>query len=200
MKYIITERQYKVLTEETHVLLEATAQQNIEKVKTEFVRRLDKYVNQYRPALKQASKVVDVFGLVNQGKEYVLNQIVNEYPNIISGKGGDKFAYNVWTYIVGILNSELQKIGWAKKQAIKALAGNKNEFIEKSKRADTEKLYDFLSGVLDIGYIAGSELLDDKKIGDKSVDYSKQYMDWISNNWKKMENSVTNTIANNLYK
>ena len=200
MKYIITERQYKVLTEETHVLLEATAQQNIEKVKTEFVRRLDKYVNEYRPALKQASKVVDVFGLVNQGKEYVLNQIVNEYPNIISGKGGDKFAYNVWTYIVGILNSELQKMGWVKKQAIKTLAGNKNEFIEKSKRADTEGLYDFLSGVLDIGYIAGSELLDDKKISDKSVDYSKQYMDWISNNWKKMENSVTNTIANNLYK
>ena len=130
----------------------------------------------------------------------MLNQIVNEYPNIISGKGGDKFAYNVWTYIVGILNNELQKMGWVKKQAIKTLAGNKNEFIEKSKRADTEGLYDFLSGVLDIGYIAGSELLDDKKIGDKSTDYSKQYMDWISNNWKKMENSVTDTIANNLYK
>jgi hypothetical protein len=183
------------------ILNESAEQQNINKVKAEFSRRFDKYVTQYTPQLKQSSKVIDVFPIVAQVKSYVLNRIAQEYPNMISGKGGDKFAYGAWTYASGLLNSEIDKIGWVKKQAIKTLAGNKDKFMQSSKIAanDTDSLYDFISGVLDIGYIAGSELIDDMKLADNSTSYSQQYMDWISKNWRKMETSVINSIANKLY-
>jgi hypothetical protein len=183
------------------ILNESAEQQNINKVKAEFSRRFDKFVAQYTPQLKQTSKVIDVFPIVAQVKIYVLNRIAQEYPNMISGKGGDKFAYGAWVYASGLLNSEIDKIGWVKKQAIKALAGNKDKFMQNSKIVanNTDNLYDFISSVLDIGYIAGSELIDNMKLADNSASYSQQYMNWISKNWGKMETSVINSIANKLY-
>jgi hypothetical protein len=183
------------------ILNESAEQQNINKIKTEFSRRFDKYVTKYTPQLKQASKVIDVFPIVAQIKIHVLNRITQEYPNIVSGKGGDKFAYSVWVYTSDLLNSEIDKIGWVKKQAIKTLAGNRAKFIQNSKIVanNSDQLYDFISGVLDIGYIAGSEFVDNMKISDNSVSYSSQYMDWISKNWRKMESGVINSIANKLF-
>ena len=182
------------------ILNESAEQQNINKIKSEFSRRFDRYVAQYTPQLKQASKVINVFPIVNQIKIHVLNRITQEYTNIISGKGGDKFGYNIWGYLSGLLNTEIDKIGWVKKQTIKTIAGNKDKFIQNSKNIDDEGLYEFISNVLDIGYIAGNELVDDNpKLVSNSVNYSAQYMVWISNNWRKMEDSVVNSIANKLY-
>jgi hypothetical protein len=183
------------------ILNESAEQQNINKIKVEFSRRFDKYVVEYTPQLKQASKVIDVFPIVAQIKIHVLNRITQEYPNIVSGRGGDKFAYSVWVYTSSLLNSEIDKMGWIKKQAIKALAGNKDKFMQNSKIVanNSDQLYDFISGVLDIGYIAGSEFVDNMKMSDNSTTYSQQYMDWMSKNWRKMESGVINSIANKLF-
>jgi hypothetical protein len=181
------------------ILNESAEQQNINKVKTEFSRRFDKYVAQYTPQLKQASKVIDVFPIANQVKIHVLNKIVDEYPNIVSGKGGDKFAYSVWLYLSGLLNAEIQKLGLVKKLAIKTVVGDRNKFIENSKKVDDDQMYQFISDILDIGYIAGAELLSNETIGYNAATYSQQYTRWISKNWGKMESSVVNLIANKLY-
>ena len=181
------------------ILNESAEQQNINKVKIEFSRRFDKYVNQYSSRLKQASKVIDVFPIANQVKSHVLNKIVDEYPNIVSGKGGDKFAYSVWLYLSGLLNAEILKLGMVKKLAIKAVVGDRNKFIENSKKVDDDEMYQFISDILDIGYIAGAELLSNETIGYNAATYSQQYTRWVSKNWGKMEDSVVNAIANKLY-
>jgi hypothetical protein len=182
------------------ILNESAEQQNIiNKIKVEFSRRFDRYVTQYTPQLKQASKVIDVFPIVAQIKIHVLNRITQEYPNIISGKGGDKFGYNVWGYLSGLLNTEIDKIGWVKKQTIKTIAGNKDKFIQNSKNVDDDGLYEFISNVLDIGYIARDELLSNETIGYNAATYSAQYMTWISNNWRKMESGILNIIVNKIY-
>jgi hypothetical protein len=60
-------------------------------------------------------------------------------------------------------------------------------------------MYQFISDILDIGYIAGAELLSNETIGYNAATYSQQYTRWISKNWGKMESSVVNLIANKLY-
>jgi hypothetical protein len=181
------------------ILNESAEQQNINKIKAEFSRRFDRYVTQYTPQLKQASKVINVFPIVAQIKIHVLNRITQEYTNIISGKGGDKFGYNIWGYLSDLLNTEIDKIGWVKKQTIKTIAGNKDKFIQNSKNVDDDGLYEFISNVLDIGYIAGNELLSNETIGYNAATYSAQYMTWISNNWRKMESGILNIIVNKIY-
>jgi hypothetical protein len=97
------------------ILNESAEQQNIiNKIKVEFSRRFDRYVAQYTPQLKQASKVIDVFPIVAQIKIHVLNRITQEYPNIISGKGGDKFGYNVKTSENGNLGGRICTVAVAK--------------------------------------------------------------------------------------
>jgi hypothetical protein len=77
--------------------------------------------------------------------------------------------------------------------------GNKDKFIQNSKNVDNEGLYEFISNVLDIGYIAGNELLSNETIGYNATTYSAQYMTWINNNWRKMESGILNIIVNKIY-
>jgi hypothetical protein len=180
MKIVITESQFnRIIKEET-----SYADVRIERCKSEFLERFNRFMDSYSDKMSQANKFYNTKKIVDNIKNFVLSKIPQYAWSGYSG--GNKWAKELVDFIYKTLNNELQNITWFQKQSIKLLVGNKDNFIEKA--SDFEYYRDIIDF---IDYVCSDIASSD--------DFKRTFMDWCSNNLHNILNTVAKTTANKIY-
>jgi hypothetical protein len=152
----------------------------------------------YKKFLDQSKKVIDPYKIIDKFKDYLISKIPDILPQLKTGKGGTKFAYDCFIFIKNLVQEEIKNMGIIKRNAIKLLAGNKESLKKEMNEKDVSDYVSLFSNLIDFSFMIG--WMDEmKKYEDNLLMWGKENYDWVSKNQKTIKNDIINTIVNNLY-
>ena len=94
-------------------------------LKKEIEKNFVKLKQEYKEYLDKSKKVIDPYKIIDKFKDYLISRIPDIMPQLKTGKGGAKFAYDCYVYIKNLVQEEIKNIGVIKRNAIKLMAGGK---------------------------------------------------------------------------
>jgi hypothetical protein len=180
MKIVITESQFNCIINEEM----SSTDVRIERCKSEFLERFDRFMNSYSNKMSQVNKFYNTKKIIDNIKNFVLSKIPQYAWSGYSS--GNKWAKELVDFIYKTLINELQNITWFQKKSIKLLVGNKDNFIEEASNFEYYRdILDFIDNVC--SHIASND------------DFQRTFTDWWSNNLHNILNAVAKSTANKIY-
>jgi hypothetical protein len=137
--------------------------------------------------------------MINDFRNYLVSKIPVIIEKSKTGKGGEQFAYECYTKLMELVQTQINDISGFKKFTIKKLAPNKQEFLSNSKNVDLTPFFETFTNIVDFPFLIG--WMDKYKNSEgKMLDYSNQISNWVNKNRQTIANSVINKVSNFLYK
>lgn len=196
MEIILTESQYKkILSENTN-----SDNKIINELKKSINDDINKFITGNKAYLDKSSKIIQPIQIINEFKNFLISQTPFVLQGIKTGKGGDVFAETAYKKLYSIVQSNLNNVGWAKKQLVKTMAPNKDKLLNQMKRTDVDKYFWAFKGLIDLAFNIGwmDEL---KPYVDNSnlFKWSDGATDWVDNRQKIIKDNFINLIVNSIY-
>ena len=196
MKLIITESQYKkILSEDIN-----SDNKVINALKEEINRGIDKFVSKNKTSLDKSSKILDTNSIINQFKNYLISQTT---PSLLQqmkmGKGGDVFAETAYKGLYSIIQSNLNNIGWPKRQLIKGFSPGKDDLLNQMKVKNIDEYFETFKQLLDLSFKIGT-MDEGQPYFDNLEKWSRQLYNWVDSRRKSIKENFINLIINSIYK
>ena len=186
------------LQEQIHRIHEMMGVNPTMQLKKEIEENFYEVKQDYKKFLDQSKKVIDPYKIIDKFKDYLISKIPDILPQLKTGKGGTKFAYDCFIFIKNLVQEEIKNMGIIKRNAIKLLAGNKESLKKEMNEKDVSDYVSLFSNLIDFSFMIG--WMDEmKKYEDNLLMWGKENYDWVSKNQKTIKNDIINTIVNNLY-
>ena len=197
MEIIITEGQYK------KILSENTSSDNkvINQIKKSINDDINRFVADNKVNLDKSSKILQPNEIINEFKNFLISQAPFALQGIKTGKGGDAFAETAYKKLYSIMQSNLNDIGWAKKQLIKTMAPNKDTLLKQMKRKDVSKYFMTFKGLIDFAFEIG--WMDEVKPyfdNNNLFKWSDGTTEWVDKRQEIIKDNFINLIVNTIYK
>ena len=197
MNIIITERQHK------KILSENTSSDNkvINQIKKSINDDINRFVADNKVNLDKSSKILQPNEIINEFKNFLISQAPFALQGIKTGKGGDAFAETAYKKLYSIMQSNLNDIGWAKKQLIKTMAPNKDTLLKQMKRKDVSKYFMAFKGLIDFAFEIG--WMDEVKPyfdNNNLFKWSDGTTEWVDKRQEIIKDNFINLIVNTIYK
>lgn len=146
----------------------------------------------------KSSKFLNVTQIINQFKNFLLSQVPALLPQMKAGKGGDVFAESAYKALYSIIQSNLNDVGWAKKQLAKTILPNKDNLLIQMKEQDTGNYFYVFKQILDLGFGVGW-MDETQQYEDNFLKWSKDLQDWVDKRQKVIKYNFINLIVNSIY-
>jgi hypothetical protein len=167
-------------------------------LKNQIEKDFVKIKQDYKKFLDQSKKVIDPYKIIDKSKDYLISRIPDILPQLKSGKGGAKFAYDCFIFVKNLVQEEIKNMGIIKRNAVKLLAGNKESLKKEMNEKDISDYVSLFISLIDFSFAIG--WMDEmEKYEDNLLMWEKENYDWVSKNQKTIKNDIINTIVNNLY-
>jgi hypothetical protein len=168
-------------------------------LKQEITKKCETIKKDIPPA---ANKIIDADNVIDQFKKFLLDKIESTIEKSKTGNGGEQFAYECYIKLMQLIDQEIANVNWVGKNLVKAMAPNKNEFIENSKDVNNyEKYFNFFERLVDFPFLIGwmDQFQKNPKIEENMSKYSKQITDWVNKNKKNIVTDITNKLIKFIY-
>ena len=109
-------------------------------LKNQIEKDFVKIKQDYKKFLDQSKKVIDPYKIIDKSKDYLISRIPDILPQLKSGKGGAKFAYDCFIFVKNLVQEEIKNMGIIKRNAVKLLAGNKESLKKEMNEKDMRYL------------------------------------------------------------
>ncbi len=194
-KIIITESQYLRLLSENANL----DNKLINNMKKATNKHIDDFVAKNKVILQKSSNILDTNSIISQFKNYLIGQIPSLLQQMKTGKGGDVFATNAYKSLYSIIQSNLNNIGWAKKQLVKTISPSKDELLNQMRSSDVDEYFYEFKNLLDLSFMIG--WMDEAKPYSDNFDkWSDGLYRWVDTHRKRIKENIINLIINTIYK
>jgi hypothetical protein len=167
-------------------------------LKKEIEENFVKLKQEYKEYLDKSKKVIDPYKIIDKFKYYLISRIPDILPQLKSGKGGTKFAYDCFIFIKNLVQEEIRNMGVIKRNAIKLLAGNKESLKKEMNEKDISDYIYIFNNLIDFSFMLGVNDEMEKYI-DNMGDWGKDNYKWVIKNQNAIKTDIINTIVNNLY-
>jgi hypothetical protein len=195
MRLIITESQYKkILSENIN-----SDNKIINALKDAINKGIDKFVSENKTSLDKSSKILDANSIVIQFKNYLISQTPSLLQQMKTGKGGDVFAETAYKGLYSIIQSNLNNIGWAKRQLIKGLSPGKDDLLNQMKVKNIDEYFQTFKQLLDLSFKIGT-MNEVQPYSDNLDKWSNQLYNWVDSRRKSIKENFINLIINSIYK
>jgi len=167
-------------------------------LKKEIEENFVKLKQEYKEYLDKSKKVIDPYKIIDKFKDYLISRIPDIMPQLKTGKGGAKFAYDCYAYIKNLVQEEIKNIGVIKRNAIKLMAGGKESLRKQMNEKDISDYISLFTYLIDFSFMLGINDEMEKYI-DNMGDWGKDNYKWVIKNQSTIKTDIINTIVNNLY-
>ena len=184
-------------------------QENIQRIKemmkidpsVELKKRIEENFadikQKYKQYLDQSKKVIDPYKVIDKFKDYLISRIPDIMPQLKTGKGGAKFAYDCFIFVKNLVQEEIKNMGMLKRGSIRLMI-NKESLKKEMSEKDISDYLQIFDGTVDFAFLIG--WMDEvKSYEDNLLKWEKENSDWVINNQKTIKTDIINTIINNLY-
>ena len=194
-KIIITESQYlRLLSENAN--LDNKLINNMKKATNE---NIDDFVAKNKAILQKSSNILDTNLIISQFRNYLIGQMPSLLQQMKTGKGGDVFATNAYKSLYSIIQSNLNNIGWTKRQLVKTISPSKDELLKQMRGSDVDEYFRDFKGLLDFSFMIG--WMDEAKPYSDNFDkWSDGLYRWVDTHRKRIKENIINLIINTIYK
>ena len=194
-KIIITESQYlRLLSENAN--LDNKLINNMKKATNE---NIDDFVAKNKVILQKSSNILDTNLIISQFRNYLIGQMPSLLQQMKTGKGGDVFATNAYKSLYSIIQSNLNNIGWTKRQLVKTISPSKDELLKQMRGSDVDEYFRDFKGLLDFSFMIG--WMDEAKPYSDNFDkWSDGLYRWVDTHRKRIKENIINLIINTIYK
>ena len=110
-----------------------------------MIENIDDFVIENKAILQKSSNILDTNLIISQFRNYLIGQIPSLLQQMKTGKGGDVFATNAYKSLYSIIQSNLNNIGWAKKQLVKTIG---EKMMRNTRRYEFEPFREHFGDVL----------------------------------------------------
>ena len=194
MKYILTESEYKkILSENTN-----SDNKIIDQLKKSINDDINRFVADNKVYLDKSSKIIKPTQIINEFKNFLISQVPFALQGIKTGKGGDVFVETAYKRLYSIIQSNLNDVGWAKKQLVKTMAPNKDKLLNQMKRTDVDEYFWAFKGLIDLAFSIGW-MDETEPYEDNLHKWSVAARDWVDNRKKIIKDNFINLIVNSIY-
>jgi len=186
----------KILKEETKVLNTNTDAKVVAELNKHVTNEL---ANVKSKLPKPKLNIIDPNIIINGVVQYFKSTIPSTLLTIKLGKGGDTFVYNTFNKLLGLIESELNNIGWVKKKTIQTFAPSKDEL--KKMLEESDEFDDYLqmfNDLVDFPFVIG--WMDE--VGpykDNIWKFDNQKNEWLKKNKRMVKNLIIDKILNFIY-
>jgi hypothetical protein len=186
------------LQEQTYRIHEMMGVNPAIQLKKRIEEKFDKVKKDYKKFLDQSTKFINPYKIIDKFKDYLISKIPDILPQLKTGKGGAKFAYDCFIFVKNLIQEEIKNMGIVQRNAIKLLSGNKESVKKEMNEKDISEYVYLFSDLVDFVFMIGwmDEMM---KYEDNLLMWKKENNDWVSKNQKTIKNDIINTIVNNLY-
>jgi hypothetical protein len=167
-------------------------------LKKEIEENFVKLKQEYKEYLDKSKKVIDPYKIIDKFKEYLISRIPDIMPQLKTGKGGAKFAYDCFIFVKNLVQEEIKNMGIIKRNAVKLLAGGKESLRKQMNEKDISDYISLFNLLIDFSFMLGVNDEMEKYI-DNMGDWGKDNYNWINKNQTAIKTDIINTIVNNLY-
>jgi hypothetical protein len=195
MKIILTESQYN------RILFENTNSDNkiIDELRKAINADINRFVTDNKVHLDKSSKILNANQIITQFKNYLMSQTPSLLQQMKMGKGGDVFAETAYKGLYSIIQSNLNDVGWAKKQLVKTIAPNKEKLLNQMMSKDVDNYFETFKRLLDLSFKIG--WMDEvQPYSDNLEKWSRELYGWVDNRHKVIKDNFINLIVNSIYK
>lgn len=152
----------------------------------------------YKVYLDKSKKVIDPYKIIDKFKEYLISKIHEIIPQLKTGKGGAKFAYDCFIFVKNLVQEEIKNMGGIKRNAVKLLSGGKESLRKEMNEKYVSDYINLFSSLVDFSFMIG--WMDEmEKYADNMVNWGVDNYKWIGKNQSTIKTDIVNTIVNNLY-
>lgn len=167
-------------------------------LKKEIEENFVKLKQEYKVYLDKSKKVIDPYKIIDKFKEYLISKIPDIMPQLKTGKGGAKFAYDCFIFIKNLVQEEIKSMGVIKRNAVKLMAGGKESLRKEMNEKDISDYISLFTYLIDFSFMIGA--MDEmQKYVDNMGDWGKDNYKWVIKNQNAIKTDIVNTIVNNLY-
>ena len=124
------------LQEQIHRIHEMMGVDPTIELKKEIEENFVKLKQEYKEYLDKSKKVIDPYKIIDKFKGYLISRISDIIPQLKTGKGGAKFAYDCFIFVKNLVQEEIKNMGIIKRNAVKLLAGNKESLKKEMNEKD----------------------------------------------------------------
>jgi hypothetical protein len=194
-KIIITESQYlRLLSENTNL-----DNKLINNMKKATNKHIEDFVAENKTILQKSSNILDTNSIISQFKNYLISQMPSLLQQMKTGKGGDVFASNAYKSLYSIIQSNLNNIGWTKRQLVKTISPSKDELLNQMRSSDVDEYFYEFKNLLDLSFMIG--WMDEAKpYSDNFNKWSDGLYRWVDTHRKRIKENIINLIINTVYK
>ena len=186
------------LQEQIHRIHEMMGVDPSIQLKKEIEENFVEIKKEYKEYLDKSKKVIDPYKIIDKFKEYLISRIPDIIPQLKTGKGGAKFAYDCFIFVKNLVQEEIKNMGFVKRNAVKLLAGNKESLKKEMNEKDVSDYVSLFSDLIDFSFMIG--WMDEmKKYEDNLLMWGEDNNKWVSKNQTTIKTDIINTIVNNLY-
>lgn len=146
-------------------------------------QKFNKFKNNYDEQINNTNKIINMSQLIEEMKEFLINETSNVLKNNIDHK---TFLEKYYNFLYGKFKESTNEIGWKKKKLVKLVLGNKNKAI---KTIDTWKFKDIIWVLLYLGNIGG----------DINSNWGQNYKKIVSNNKQLYYEKLRNLLIQKIY-
>jgi len=186
------------LQEQIHRIHEMMGVDPSIQLKKEIEENFVEIKKEYKEYLDKSKKVIDPYKIIDKFKEYLISRIPDIIPQLKTGKGGAKFAYDCFIFVKNLVQEEIKNMGFVKRNAVKLLAGNKESLKKEMNEKDVSDYVSLFSDLIDFSFMIG--WMDEmKKYEDNLLMWGEDNNKWVSKNQTTIKTDIINIILNNLY-
>ena len=196
MNIIITERQHKkILSENAN-----SDNKIINELEKSINDSINKFVAENKVYLDKSSKIIQPTQIINEFKNFLISQLPSVLQGIKTGKGGDVFAETAYKKLYSIVQSNLNDVGWAKKQLVKAMIPKKDKLLNQMKQKNIDNYFWTFKGLMDLGFKVGwMNELRPYVNNSNLFKWSEGAIGWVDNREKIIKDNFINLIVNSIY-
>jgi hypothetical protein len=186
------------LQEQTYRIHEMMGVNPAIQLKKRIEEKFDKVKKDYKKFLDQSTKFINPYKIIDKFKDYLISKIPDILPQLKTGKGGAKFAYDCFIFVKNLIQEEIKNMGIVQRNAIKLLSGNKESVKKEMNEKDISDYIYIFNNLIDFSFMLGVNDEMEKYI-DNMGDWGKDNYKWVIKNQNAIKTDIINTIVNNLY-
>ena len=168
-----------------------------QRLKDEIGRTIGNVKRQIPPA---ANKIIEVMPIIDKFNTFLLSKIPEIIEKSKSGVGGDKWANECYTKILGLVDETLRNIAGWQIALLKLKLPKRDEFIKEATREGANALYfHFFEQLVDFPVHIAQSYNTPSPERDNVDKYRDQIYDWIGKNERAIVNEITKRLVARVY-
>lgn len=167
-------------------------------LKKEIEENFVELKKEYKEYLDDSKKVIDPYKIIDKFKEYLISKIPEIIPQLKTGKGGAKFAYDCFIFVKNLVQEEIKSMGFIKRNTVKLLAGGKESLRKQMNEKDIREYISLFMSLVDF-YSMIRYVGEMQTYAVEMYNWGKDNINWVRKNQSTIKTDIVNTIVNNLY-